>query len=121
MLPRSLVLRVLRLAGKWSGRWESNPHGQRFRGLKTGGSVRSKLRELPPRSRLIYLEPGFCAFTGLIIESQSLQNPGRMFIHSRRASRRLFRPCEMQQISFLPSGGERMKGFRQFRVIVQTR
>jgi len=25
---------------KWSGRWESNPHGRRFRGSKTSGLVR---------------------------------------------------------------------------------
>jgi hypothetical protein len=28
---------------KWSGRWESNPHGQRFRALKTSGSMRGRL------------------------------------------------------------------------------
>ena len=59
-------------------------------------------------------------FMSLIIESQSFQNPGRMFFHARGASRRLFRPGEMQQITFLPSEGERMKGFSQIRVIIQT-
>ena len=59
-------------------------------------------------------------FMSLIIESQSFQNPGRMFLDARGARRRLFRPGEMQQITFLPSGGERMKGFGQFRVMIQT-
>jgi hypothetical protein len=27
--------RILRLAAMWSGRWESNPHGQRVWSLKT--------------------------------------------------------------------------------------
>jgi hypothetical protein len=38
--PNLVSLRVLRLAGKWSGRWESNPHGRRFRVFKTSGLVR---------------------------------------------------------------------------------
>jgi hypothetical protein len=28
---------------KWSGRWESNPHGRRFRALRTSGLVRQRI------------------------------------------------------------------------------
>ena len=28
---------------KWSGRWESNPHGKRFRAFKTSGLVRLRM------------------------------------------------------------------------------
>ena len=43
-----------------------------------------------------------------------------MFLHARGASRRLLRRGEMQQITFLPSRRERIKGFGEFRVIVQS-
>jgi hypothetical protein len=35
--PSFMSLRVLRLAWKWSGRWESNPHGRSFRVFETSG------------------------------------------------------------------------------------
>jgi hypothetical protein len=38
--PNLASLRVVRLAGKWSGRWESNPRGRRFRAYKTSGLAR---------------------------------------------------------------------------------
>ena len=59
-------------------------------------------------------------FMGSIIETQPFQNPWRMLLHARGASCRLFRPREMQQITLLPSGGECMEGFGQFRVNIQT-
>jgi hypothetical protein len=33
-------LRVLRLAGKWSGRWELNPQERRFKAFKISGLMR---------------------------------------------------------------------------------
>jgi integrase len=56
--------------------------------------------------------------TASIIESQPSQNPRRMFFHACGASRRLFRPGKMQQITLLPSRGERTEGFCQSRIII---
>jgi hypothetical protein len=61
----------------------------------------------------------FLHFVGLIIESEAFQYPRHMFLHARGTSRRLLCSSEMQQIPFLPSWGERMKGFGQFWVIIQ--
>jgi len=59
-------------------------------------------------------------FMGLIMESQPFQDSRRMLVHTRGARRRLFGRDEMQQITFLSSGGECTEGFGQFGVISQT-
>ena len=59
-------------------------------------------------------------FVGLIIESVASQYPRHMFLHARGTSRRLLCPSEMQQIPFLPSWGEPIKGFGQIGVVIQT-
>src|ERR1700677_136580 len=64
--------------------------------------------------------PGSTRFRDSIIEPQPFQNSWRVFLHARGAGGRLFRPGKMQQIAFLPSGSERMEGFCQFRVVIQT-
>ena len=55
---------------------------------------------------------------GSIIEPQALQDPWRMLLHARSASRRLFRSGEMEQVAFLSPRGERVKGFSQVGVCV---
>src|SRR5579862_5270999 len=57
---------------------------------------------------------------GSIVETEPFQNPRRMLLHARCASRRLLRSGEIQQIAFLPSRGERVKGVGKAFVLIHT-
>jgi hypothetical protein len=95
------------LALRFNGDADSLAAAALLKSLRTSRPIITAHRPRKRRGRRLMPQPR----GRLIVDSQSFQYSERMFLHARGASRRLFRRGEMQQITLLPSGGKRMKGF----------
>lgn len=94
----------------------------RARRKKAGvqGSIEFRNKTAIALKQLSIPGAGILGFMRSIIEAEPFQDPRRMFLHARRAGRRLFRTGKMQQVALLPPGSERIKGFGYRRIVIQT-